>query len=149
MCCIFQDFTRRASDFPTVPRINIKQEYPTSLQEQVAADRAMESKAVLQINNSALALLCQYISSDSESNITDSDEELPRKKQQVVRRHSTSSDSSDDVQVIPNTDTYRLQDVPVIVSDTETTATGMDEYVFFCCPIIWCDHSEVYINVLF
>lgn len=123
-----EDFTRRASDFPTEPRINVKQENPTSLQEQVAVEQAMESKAVLQINNSALALLSQYISSDSESNITDSDEELPRKNAQPVRRDSTSSESSDDdVQVIPNTNTYRLQDVPVIVSDTETTATGMDD----------------------
>lgn len=81
---------------------------------------------MLQINNSALALLSQYISSDSESNITDSDEELPRKNTKVVRRDSISSDSSDDVQVIPNTNIYRVQDVPVIVSDTETTATGME-----------------------
>ncbi|XP_065091953.1 H/ACA ribonucleoprotein complex non-core subunit NAF1 [Ochlerotatus camptorhynchus] len=122
-----EDFTRRASDFPTVPRISVKQEIPTSFQEQVAAEQAMESKAVLQINNSALALLSQYISSESESNITDSDEELPRKNTQAVRCVSTSSESSDDVQVIRNTSSYRMQDVPVIVSDTETTATGMDD----------------------
>lgn len=115
------------SDFPTVPRIAVKQEN-TSYQEQLAVEQAVESKAVLQINSSALSLLSQYISSDSESNITDSDEELSKKNTQAVRRDSSGSEISDnDIQVIPNTNSYRMQDVPIIVSDTETTATGMDE----------------------
>ncbi|XP_001655996.2 H/ACA ribonucleoprotein complex non-core subunit NAF1 [Aedes aegypti] len=123
-----EDFTRKQSDFPTVPRINIKQEVPTSIHEQVAAERALESKAVLQINSSSLSLLSQYISSDSESNITDSDEEETRNGTNAGNKRKVSSSSSEDeVEIIPNTESYRTHDVPIIVSDAETTATGMDE----------------------
>nr|XP_029717199.1 H/ACA ribonucleoprotein complex non-core subunit NAF1 [Aedes albopictus] len=134
-----EDFTRKTSDFPTVPRITIKQEVPISMHEQVAAERALESKAVLQINSSSLSLLCQYISSDSDSNITDSDEEETRNGTNTIvaassssnsnnkRKVSSSSSSEDDVEIIPNTKEYRIQEGPIVVSDAETTATGMDE----------------------
>lgn len=109
------------------------------MHEQVAAERALESKAVLQINSSSLSLLCQYISSDSDSNITDSDEEETRNGTNTIvaassssnsnnkRKVSSSSSSEDDVEIIPNTKEYRIQEGPIVVSDAETTATGMDE----------------------
>lgn len=119
-----EDFTRRTSDFPTVPQI--KQEQTTSIQEQVANEQAAENRAVLQIANSSLSLLSQYISSDSEANITDSDEELPRKVPNPARQKSSSESSDDSVEVIPNTSNYRNQEKVVVVSDTETAPNGSD-----------------------
>uniref|UniRef100_A0A1Q3EVM4 H/ACA ribonucleoprotein complex non-core subunit NAF1 n=1 Tax=Culex tarsalis TaxID=7177 RepID=A0A1Q3EVM4_CULTA len=120
-----EDFTRRASDFPTVPQI--KQEQTASIQEEVANEQAAENRAVLQIANSSLSLLSQYISSDSEANITDSEEELPRKVPNAARQESSGDSSDDDsVEVIPNTSSYRNQDKVVVVSDTETAPNGSD-----------------------
>uniref|UniRef100_A0A8D8NWX4 H/ACA ribonucleoprotein complex non-core subunit NAF1 n=1 Tax=Culex pipiens TaxID=7175 RepID=A0A8D8NWX4_CULPI len=122
-----EDFTRRESDFPTVPQI--KQEQTTSIQEEVANEQAVENRAVLQIANSSLSLLSQYISSDSEGNITDSEEELPRKVPNPARRESCSDSSDDSVEVIPNTSSYRNQEKIVVVSDTETAPNGSDNEI--------------------
>ncbi|XP_062558685.1 H/ACA ribonucleoprotein complex non-core subunit NAF1 [Armigeres subalbatus] len=132
-----EDFTRRGSDFPTVPRITIKQEVSVSVQEQIAAERSIESRAVLQIKSSSLSLLSQYISSDSESNITDSDNDAPRNdaaasvttnnNKRRVSSSSAESLSDDGVEIIPNTNNYRVQETPIIVSDAETTVTGIEE----------------------
>lgn len=119
-----EDFTRGAADFPTVPQI--KQEQTTSIQEEVAKEQAAENRAVLQIANSSLSLLSQYVSSDSEANITDSEEELPRKVPNPARQKSSSESSDDSVEVIPNTSDYRGQEKVVVVSDTETAPNGSD-----------------------
>lgn len=119
-----EDFTQRAAVFPTVPQI--KQEQTTSIQEEVAKEQAAENRAVLQIANSSLSLLSQYISSDSEANITDSEEELPRKVPNPVRQKTSSESSDDSVEVIPNTSNYRNQEKVVVVSDTETAPNGSD-----------------------
>lgn len=71
-------------------------------------------------------MLSQYISSDSESNITDSEEELPRKVTNAARQESSSDSSDDSVEVIPNTSNYRNQEKVVVVSDTETAPNGSD-----------------------
>lgn len=80
----------------------------------------------MQIANSSLSLLSQYISSDSEGNITDSEEELPRKVPNPARRESSSDLSDESVEVIPNTSSYRNQEKVVVVSDTETAPNGSD-----------------------
>ncbi|XP_055625197.1 H/ACA ribonucleoprotein complex non-core subunit NAF1 [Toxorhynchites rutilus septentrionalis] len=117
-----EDFTRKKADLTVTPNINVKKE-KGQYQDQVAENQQIESQAIVQIANSSLSLLSQYISSDSESdsNITDSEEELPKEN---YTGKDSSSDSSDDdeVECLPNTADYR--DQAILVSDAETMPNG-------------------------
>ncbi|XP_055536732.1 H/ACA ribonucleoprotein complex non-core subunit NAF1 [Wyeomyia smithii] len=120
-----EDFTKNtaySTGQSAVPTINNK----TSYQEQIATEQATESQAVLQIANSSLSLLSQYISSDSESNITDSEEELPRVATQSIKQEAESDDSEDCVEVVENQMLYRSQRDSIVVSDVETAPSEKD-----------------------
>lgn len=101
----------------------MKQEKP-SYQDEIKKEREIETQAIVQIANSSLSLLSQYISSDSESdsNITDSEEELSKKTYTVAGMNSSTDSSDDDVECLPNTAGYREQ--TILVSDTETLPNG-------------------------
>ncbi|XP_053698935.1 H/ACA ribonucleoprotein complex non-core subunit NAF1-like [Sabethes cyaneus] len=117
-----EDFTKNTAE----TSINKKIKQETSYQEQIAVEQAVESQAVLQIANSSLSLLSQYISSDSESNITDSEEELPKTTTQPIKRELESEDSDDSVEVVENTLNYRNHPDAILVSDVETVPSEKD-----------------------
>lgn len=96
----------------------IKQE--PCYQRQIALEQAAESHAVLQIANSSLSLLSQYISSDSETNITDSEEELPSTRIPTIKREMETDDSDDSVEIVENPLDYRSQTEIIYASDLET-----------------------------
>ncbi|XP_058467020.1 H/ACA ribonucleoprotein complex non-core subunit NAF1 [Malaya genurostris] len=103
-----------------------KQEKTLSYQESVAREQAVESHAVIQIANSSLSLLSQYISSDSDSNITDSEEELPKITAQTIKQESESDSGEECVEVIHNTSNYRTNQSAIVISDTETAPDVTD-----------------------
>ncbi|XP_053659258.1 H/ACA ribonucleoprotein complex non-core subunit NAF1 [Anopheles marshallii] len=96
-----------------------------SIQEQVAADQKLEMEAVQKISSTSLSMLCQYSgSSDSEAEDTDTPNVVEDAK---VNSSSSSSDDSDVEIVKENPLTaggYRVQDDPILVSDTETMDTN-------------------------
>ncbi|XP_058835581.1 H/ACA ribonucleoprotein complex non-core subunit NAF1 [Topomyia yanbarensis] len=122
-----EDFTQGARNVAVEPLVNIKQESQLSYQEKVARERAVESHAVLQIANSSLSLLSQYISSDSDSNITDSEEELQIKTTKTIKQESEDDSSEESVEILQNTSNYRYQQTAIVVSDTETAPNATDD----------------------
>ncbi|XP_055596025.1 H/ACA ribonucleoprotein complex non-core subunit NAF1 [Uranotaenia lowii] len=130
-----ETIVQKPSDFPMIPRATVASEKPISYQAQIASEQAVETRAIIQIANSSLSLLSQYSSSESDCNITDSEDEQPRPNLAVPNQlqnravSSSDDDSSDDddvviSNVVPATSNsmHRGTDVPITISDAESSS---------------------------